>query len=175
MAAYKQTPVTLTCSESPFLAYIDEQMLSRLLYNLLSNAVLHGVGDVSVELERYEGNILFRVRSGGGGMSHLYEGRRDVEIPDGSGNILGMGLSVASAIVSQCNGTMMTTSDEKSGTTVTVSLPVLEGTDIGKFETVAPSYDYPAYLVELSDFPAYNPEYNLTKRGTEEPCATSMP
>jgi hypothetical protein len=87
----------------------------------------------------------------------------------GAGNVSGIGLSVVSAIVSQCGGTMLTTSDEKSGTTVTVSLPLAEGPDIGELETYVASCDYPVHLVELSDFPAYNAEYNLHK--TRAPLA----
>jgi signal transduction histidine kinase len=170
MAAYKQISVTLTCSEKPFHAYIDGDMVSRLLYNLLSNAVLHGEGDVAVELCREDGSILFRVRSGGGGVPHFYAGQKNVEIPDGGGNSLGLGLSVASAIVCQCGGTMMTTSDERSGTVVTVSLPVTEGTDSGTLETYSEPLSYHAHLVELADFPAYNPIYNLKQRREEEPC-----
>jgi signal transduction histidine kinase len=167
MAAYKQISVTLTCAEQTFFAYIDEQMISRLLYNLLSNAVLHGEGDVAVELEREDEHILFRVKDGGGGAPHFYGGVKNLETPDGAGNALGMGLAVAGAIVCQCGGTMMTTSDERNGTTVTVSLPKPEDKDIGELETHTVSYEYPAHLVELSDFPAYNPAYNL--RRAEQP------
>ena len=168
MAAYKQISVGLACAENPFYACIDEEMISRLIYNILSNAVLHGEGDVDVELEREKGYILFRVRSGGGGAPHFYGGRKNVSVPDGAGNIIGMGLAVSCAIVRQCGGTIMTTSDEKSGTTVTVSLPDTEGGDIGKFEAYAEPCAYPAHLVELSDFPAYNPEYNLQRQSKND-------
>ncbi|MDR0325257.1 MAG: HAMP domain-containing histidine kinase [Oscillospiraceae bacterium] len=179
MAAYKKGSVTFTCSETPFFAFIDPGMMSRLLYNLLSNAVLYGESDVTVELKREDGSILFKVRNSGGAgggdtMARLIEGRSVLEAPEGAGSILGMGLSVASAIVCQCNGTMMATSDGAGGTTVTVSLPDLPGGDEGELGIPDDPCAFPEYLVELSDFPAYHTEYNLQRR-EDNPCATSMP
>ncbi|MDR0293975.1 MAG: HAMP domain-containing histidine kinase [Oscillospiraceae bacterium] len=166
LAVYKRTPVTLDCAEEPFYAFLDPGMVSRLLYNLLSNAVLHGEGGVGVELSREDGSILFKVRNGGGEMPFIYEGRDGRETPCGAGNILGTGLSVASAIVCQCGGTMMATSDKPNGTVVTVSLPDLPGVDEGELGIPGDPCEFPRHLVELSDFPAYHTEYNL-KRKTE--------
>jgi signal transduction histidine kinase len=165
MAVYKDVGVTLAYSESPFFAFIDPAMTERLLYNLLSNAILHGEGDVSVELLREEGFILFRVRNAGGAISDMYEGEE---------RAFGTGLSVASAIVLQSGGTMMVTTGEKEGTVVTVSLPDLPGGDEGEFGLPEDPCAFPPHLVELSDFPAYHPEYN-TQRREEGPCITSMP
>ncbi|MCL1806653.1 MAG: HAMP domain-containing histidine kinase [Oscillospiraceae bacterium] len=163
MAAYKNTLVMFESSETPFYAFIDPDMTSRLLYNLLSNAVLHGEGDVRAELKREDGCLLFTVRNTGGEAPNLYESQP-----------LGTGLSVASAIVCQCGGTMMTTFDPSGGTVVTVSLPDRPGGDEGEPSLSAGTCSFPSRLVEFSDFPAYNPDYNLQRRG-QDPCATSMP
>jgi signal transduction histidine kinase len=178
LAGYKSVNVILSCSETPFYAFADPEMLSRLLYNLLSNAVLHGEGDVAVELKREDDSILFTVRNGGAdreeALFRLYEGRSGYETPAGSPAPIGMGRSVSSAIVRQCGGTMMITSDKAGETVVTVSLPDLPGNDEMEFGIPNDACAFPLHLVELSDFPAYHPEYNL-KRREGDACATSMP
>jgi signal transduction histidine kinase len=163
MAAYKKIEVTLSCSEKPFFAFIDPEMAARLLYNLFSNAVLHGEGDVSAELWREDGFILIKVRNADGQESGLY----------GSGPP-GSGLAVASAIVCQCGGTMVAASDKSGGTAVTVSLPDLPGGDTMEFGIPDDPCAFPRYLIEFADFPAYNAEYNL-QRGGENRWGTSMP
>lgn len=177
LAAYKGSDILLTCSETPFFAFTDPDMVSRLLYNLLSNAVLYGTGNVAVELKREDGFILFKVRNGTdgeGALSRLHEKRSVHEAPEGSGTLLGMGLSVAAAIVRQSGGTMMFTSGKANETVVTVSLPDLPGSDEMEFGIPDDPCSFPAHLVELSDFPAYHPDYNL-KRSEINPCVTSMP
>jgi signal transduction histidine kinase len=161
MAEYKRVSVTLTCSETPFFAYVDPAMVSRILFNLLSNAVLHGEGDVSAELSREVGFLLMTVHNAGGSGSNLYDS-----------NLLGTGLSVVSAIVCQCGGTMMASSDEKNGTSVTISLPDLPGCDDMEFSLPDDPCAFPRFLVELSDFPVRDRTYNL-QRGEPEPCTTS--
>jgi signal transduction histidine kinase len=177
LAVYKQADITFSCSETPFYAFADPAMLSRLLYNLLSNAVLHGSGDVGVELTREEGFILLKVRNGTaddtGALSRLYTGRKNCETPEGTLPPLGMGLSVASAIVRQSGGTMMASSDSENETVITISLPDLPGEDEMEFGIPESPCTFPLHLVELSDFPAYNKDYNL-KRSEGEDCATSM-
>jgi signal transduction histidine kinase len=164
MAAYKKTEVTLECSETPFFAFIDPSMAERLLYNLLSNAVLHGEGDVSVKLRREDGSVIFNVRNAGGVITDIYEGQK---------NYLGTGLSVANAIVMQSGGPLMAASDKAGGTVVTVSLPDLPDGDEGELGLIEDPCAFPAHLVELSDFPAYHAEYNL-QRSEKGPCVTSM-
>ncbi|MCL2004420.1 MAG: HAMP domain-containing histidine kinase [Oscillospiraceae bacterium] len=177
LACYKNTGVSLTCSETPFLALADPDMISRLLYNLLSNAVMHGEGDVAVDLRREDDSILIKVRNGGTGgaetLSRLYEGRSAYETPEGADAPLGMGLSVASAIVRQCGGTMMITSGKIGETIVTISLPDLPLGDEMEFAAPNDPCAFPIHLVELSDFPAYHPEYNLQKRA--DPNAAVIP
>lgn len=168
MAAYKPAVISLTCSEKPFYAYVDSVKIERLLYNLLSNAVLHGEGDVSVSLERSGGSILISVRNGGApiseaALSRLYEGYREFTAPEGAEKNLGLGLPVALAIVCQSGGTLMVTSDEQSGTVVTASLPDLPHEDTGVLDTYRPVGGFPKHLIELADFPAYNRQYNVRK------------
>jgi signal transduction histidine kinase len=178
LAVYKETDIRLSCSETPFYTFADPDMISRLLYNLLSNAVLHGTGDVAVELSRENGSILFKIKNSGAGgketLSRLFDNRSVHETPEGSGPLLGMGLSVASAIVRQCNGTMMLTSDKAHEAVVTVTLPDLPGGDEMEFGIPGDPCAFPPHLVELSDFPAYHPDYNL-QRNEGESCVTSMP
>jgi two-component system sensor histidine kinase KdpD len=168
LAVYKEADISLHCPEVPFYAFIDPGMISRLFYNLLSNAVLHGNGDVSAELTREDGGIILRVRNGSADgeetLARIQRKRSVHESPEGAGSLLGMGLSVASAIVRQCGGVMMLTSDKANEMTVTVSLPDIPGTDEMEFGLPEDACAFPAYLVELSDFPAYNPNYNLQKK-----------
>jgi len=149
MVAHKPTAISFDCAETPFIANVDAANVKRLLYNLMSNAVLYGGGEVTASLTRSGGSIRLRIQNNGNDLNEI-----DPNYP-------GLGLCLALSIARQNGGTMMITSHKITGTTVTISLPDEPLGDIPLEAPIGNLGDFPQHLIELSDIPVYNKAYNL--------------
>ncbi|MDR1691777.1 MAG: HAMP domain-containing histidine kinase [Oscillospiraceae bacterium] len=180
LARYKQILFTFECAETPFYAVVDRNQIELLLYHLLSNAVLHGEGDITASLKRFDGSVVITVSNKRGAipentLATLYTGYR--EYAGAEGGKPGLGLPIALAIACQNGGTLAVSSDEKSGTSVVVSLPDLRDET---FELESPFLDEygganQKILIAMSDFPGCNEAYLKEPRGGNAACTTSMP
>ena len=108
---------------------IDAELVERVLYNLLSNALQYtpAGGEIGLTVERRDRLLLVRLRDTGEGIrpefqSSLFE-RFGVAGGDGRRGA-GLGLSIAREAVRLHNGSMTLTSDGQ-GTTVRIALPLL--------------------------------------------------
>jgi two-component system OmpR family sensor kinase len=108
----------------------DSERLSQVVTNLLTNAIQHNHpgGEVRVKVEMLEGMAVLAVSDTGSGISpedlpRVFERfyRADKSRSMG-GN--GLGLSISKAIVEAHGGTIEVTSENNSGTTFTVRLPI---------------------------------------------------
>ena len=169
LAVYKNVTIGLDCEERPLVIRLDYEKIERVLYNILSNAVLHSYdgGRVAVSIARSNGQAVISVRDFGEGISpgrlaRIYDGFKTG--PDRSGGI-GIGLPLSNEFVRMHGGTLLLESVEGAGTAVTIALPdrVDDGHD--GVDDFAADYTghYPHHLVELADFPAYNPAYTPAK------------
>ncbi|MDR1669630.1 MAG: HAMP domain-containing histidine kinase [Oscillospiraceae bacterium] len=166
LALHKEITFSLECRELPFYAVADKGQIEKLLYHLLSNAVLYGEKNVTVELKRSDGHVILTVTNTGGviegeTLAVLYTGySKFIDVKAGK---LGLGLPIALAIACQNGGTMAVTSDVKNGTSVTVSLPdLLTGEEPLEMENAFFSEDggYLKTLVAMSDFPGNSKIYS---------------
>lgn len=182
LARYKPMSFRFECSEKPFMASVDPGQMERLIYHLLSNAVLYGKGEIVAELKRADGNVIISVKNKNGIISEdtlsvLYVGYK--EYVNTKASNLGLGLPIALAIACQNGGTLVVSSDENNGTEVTVSLPDHDTDDEAiELENLLTSRfgGYIKSLIAMSDFPGYNAAYNRVneKDGTKS-CTTSLP
>jgi signal transduction histidine kinase len=122
--------ITLTGAATPVTVAGDEVLLTRLVANLVQNAIRHNHrgGHVQVELSPDTG---LTVRNTGprvppDQVDGLFEPFRRLR-PDrtGSDDGAGLGLSIVSAITHAHNGTVHATANPDGGLTITVALPAL--------------------------------------------------
>lgn len=109
--------------------YWDENLISQVMINLISNAVKYSRegGNVRVELFRRDDSVFFIVRDDGIGMSEQVKARIFERYFQGDsshkteGN--GLGLAIVSKIVFMCGGKITTDSVPEKGSVFTVELP----------------------------------------------------
>lgn len=128
---FPDTPFQLDLPEEPLVLRYDEIRIRQVLDNLLSNAVKYSddINDtIEVTVINRESAVLIVVRDEGIGMtkdelSQIYQKffRAQTEKSDAGG--LGLGMAIVKNIIDSHNGTIDIVSQEKIGTTVTVTLP----------------------------------------------------
>lgn len=102
-------------------------VITRALVNIIRNALQASSSNLSVDVlaEADDRTVTIRVIDKGAGMSTAVLARAGEPFyttkPQGEGT--GLGLFVARSTIDQLGGTLMVTSSEGAGTTVTVSLP----------------------------------------------------
>lgn len=117
-------------------AIVDETLVSRILINLISNAVKYspGGGEINLRLDRHEDWIVLSVRDEGIGISphalpHIFEPfYRSDEASVASGS--GLGLSIVKECVRRHGGRITVESALGQGTRFLVELPVLQQVQI---------------------------------------------
>ncbi|MBI3581539.1 MAG: PAS domain S-box protein [Nitrospinae bacterium] len=112
----------------------DAKKMGRVLEHLVENAIKYsGRGDIRVTAGKENGNVVFRVRDEGMGISHderdkIFETFRQL---DGSSTRaqggLGLGLSLARKLTSVMGGSLGMTSEVGKGSEFTVSIPYESG------------------------------------------------
>lgn len=156
--------VSLTLPEEPLILEGDGQMLERVLYNLLANALLHRAGEepIRCELDADGGRARLCVSGGEsipgsvmGTLFHGYAQQRELSAPSGMG--LSLGLPLSRFIIERHQGVLLPASGPE-GTSVVLSLPLSAGEpedeDDSSFASdISYTGGFPAGLVELSSHP----------------------
>jgi len=125
----KQHPLVYTNIAHVDVAPVDEILVSRILLNLLSNAMKYSPdgSEIKLELDRQEDQVILRVIDQGIGIDEhdlprIFEPffrARDARSRHGSG----LGLSIVKDCVERHQGTIKVESEVGRGTTFTVELP----------------------------------------------------
>ncbi|MDQ2731464.1 MAG: cell wall metabolism sensor histidine kinase WalK, partial [Armatimonadota bacterium] len=106
--------------------YADAAQVTRVLVNLLNNAVRHtSEGLVRVGAQERDGDVLFTVRDTGVGMSAEYLPRifeRFVQVPGATGGGAGLGLSIAQTIIKAHGSEITVESAQGEGSAFSFSL-----------------------------------------------------
>lgn len=119
---------TLTISEpNPVTANIDPARIGQVWANLIDNAIKYGATAVSIDLRQRENQGVVRISDNGRGISptelpriwdRLYRGDRSRSQPG-----LGLGLTLARAIINAHGGSVTVNSELNKGTIFTITLP----------------------------------------------------
>lgn len=110
----------------------DEELIKRMILNLLDNAVKYTPegGEISLALEKHNGSAEIVVRDTGIGLSHTDQQRvfdRFYRVDKARSRALGgagLGLSIVRSIVEAHGGNITVDSTPRHGSTFTVSLPL---------------------------------------------------
>ena len=129
--------VVVLGAEQPLLVAGDRGRLAQVVHNLLTNAVKYspGGGRIELRLEQVGAHACLQVRDEGIGIPaaavpHLFQ--RFYRAANGAAtatNGLGIGLYVVKEIVTRHGGAIAVDSHEGHGSTFTVCLPVLHGSE----------------------------------------------
>jgi two-component system OmpR family sensor kinase len=127
-AAHPDRAVTLRAQPASVVLG-DPDQLRQVLANLVTNAAVHTGGDIHVEVERADGQVLAVVADDGPGLTapqaaHAFDrfwraDRARTRVKGGSG----LGLSIVDTLVSAHGGTIDFDTSPSAGTTVTVRIP----------------------------------------------------
>jgi signal transduction histidine kinase len=128
------------------MADVDTHRLSQVIFNLLTNARKYSspTAPITVLLQKRGAEITIHVQDQGVGieseaLQHIYEQFYRVpgiEVQSGSGSGLGLGLYISHAIVEQHGGRMEVQSTPGQGSTFSVILTAVPGTDETEPEAV---------------------------------------
>jgi len=163
----------LRCAEAHHLCAVQEYYLSRLMWNLLSNAMKFtpAGGEVTLGMDLRGDQVLLSVTDTGCGiaaeqMDRIYEGFLHPEYKAAPPHGLGLGLPLCRAIAEGHGGRLLLTSREGEGTVATVSLPDKISSTM-TFSAPAFSYTggFQPVMVELSDALPYEA---FTERNLDE-------
>ncbi len=129
--AYPTRPLDLEC-HGTLTGEWDAGRLRQVLSNLLSNAVQHGTGPISLAARQADNDVLLTVRNGGAPIpakaiptlfDPLTRAWSAKALNDRRVGSLGLGLHIAREVVVTHGGTIAVESSEKDGTVFTVRLP----------------------------------------------------
>ncbi len=132
LARQKELPIRLIDRAGPeTVVWTDRKKLWRILVNLLSNAVRFTErGEVVLELDTEEDQIIFRVRDTGIGipaadLPHIFDEFHQVRNRHRqTGTGTGLGLAITRRLVELLGGTISVSSVPEEGTTFAVRLPL---------------------------------------------------
>lgn len=120
----------ITVQESgPVVALVDANRIGQVWANLVDNAIKYGASEVLITLEQDRDQAVVSIRDNGMGISEteidqiwtrLFRGDRSRSQPG-----LGLGLTLASAIVKAHSGSIEVHSELNRGTTFTIKLPAI--------------------------------------------------
>lgn len=163
----------LRCAEAHHVCAVERHYLSRLMWNLLSNAMKFtpAGGEVVLSLDVRGGQVLLAVSDNGCGiraeeMDRVFEGFLHPDRRTAPPHGMGLGLPLCRRIAEGHGGRFLLTSRQGEGTVATVSLPdVRARTD----RLSAPRFSYTGgfqpVMVELSDALPY---HVYTERNLDE-------
>lgn len=173
-AGQKQLTLNVHCGADQLVIAGEESWLERMLFNLLSNAVLYSRpgGQIDITLSTQEKFVMLRVTDTGDGMDGAALMNAFGEYRCYSGQLpkqhkgMGLGLALVQAIARMHGGTVLIESRLGAGTTVSVSLPLRRvyedpvlsdcGVDYtGEFRHASVEFS----CLPLSEAPKYRDEY----------------
>ncbi len=126
--------IKLHYSEPEMLPFVygDKNRLRQVFINIIDNAIKYSKENGSITIKAFEsgGNIVVSVADDGVGISEqdLPKIKTKFYKANHSKRGSGIGLAVADEIIAMHGGTLELTSKENVGTTVTITLPVSDGT-----------------------------------------------
>jgi signal transduction histidine kinase len=111
--------------------YVDHEMWEKIVFNLLSNAFKFTLdGSITVKLTSSGKQVILEIADTGAGipekeLPHMFERFHRVEnVPGRTHEGTGIGLSLVKELVSLHHGTVSVRSQEKKGTTFTITIPI---------------------------------------------------
>jgi two-component system OmpR family sensor kinase len=119
---------TIACASPPDVTVIgDQDALKQVLLSLLDNALKHTTGPITVTAAVTDGNAAISVHDSGPGIDpevlpHIFERFYRGEAARSRPGI-GLGLSIAKALIEAQNGTISVESQIEEGSVITVTLP----------------------------------------------------
>ena len=126
--------ITLIASDSPIMVHGDELQLEQVISNLLGNAIKYSPsgGAITIEISRNNDHAQLLVKDSGigipadalHGLFKRFARVRTSQTQNISG--LGLGLYIVKEIITRHGGTITVTSEEGTGSTFTVLLPLNE-------------------------------------------------
>jgi NtrC-family two-component system sensor histidine kinase KinB len=127
-AGAKNITLAAEGSGEPLAVLTDRAQMSRVLMNLLNNAVRHTPegGRITAAASLQDGRVAFRVEDTGAGIPEEHLPRifeRFVQVPGATRGGVGLGLSIARTIVKAHGGTIVAESQVGRGSVFTVTLP----------------------------------------------------
>lgn len=132
---YRNQNITLVqhLPQQPLVASLDKDKISRVVYNLVGNAFKYtpAGGQVTIQLEQVEDNIVLSVSDDGYGMSEEQVNKlfqpyyRTKEARESAVSGSGLGLYIVKMLVSAHKGRVEAASALQKGTTFTIYLPIL--------------------------------------------------
>ncbi len=153
-------PVLFTSQRQQLVTMTDVDLLTRMLLNLLSNALKAAPEDASVTLtlDVREAQAVLTVRDPGPGLpadvlAEVFSPCARTLRLDTPGQGLGLGLPLARAVALRHGGSLLLECPKDGGTVVTVSLPIRreQGPFLADSRLDEPYGDFSRILVELSD------------------------
>ena len=135
--------------ESTLHVQANEQLLHRLLYNLISNALSAG-GDLRLRLRKGPEAALLTLSDTGKGISPARLQSLFSLEQDGTGEGFALGMALCRRFVQLYGGQLMVAPTEQ-GTTVSLSLPLYRGGSTLRDSRRRPEPGYDLLLTELSD------------------------
>ena len=124
----------LDCTQPAIALQLDTGRMTRVLNNLIDNAIRHTPqdGTITLQVRHNTTHVTFTVIDSGDGIApddipHIFERFYRGARPQGDGT--GLGLAIAKAIVEAHHGTIQLHSALQHGTTITVTLPRTAITD----------------------------------------------
>ena len=114
--------------EKPFNVMAPPDLLTRVLFNIINNAIVHGENSFSVSSELNEGNVVMKFSNGSSSVSPAELGsifdRFYTTDKSRSRKTTGLGLSIAHNLVIRMNGKISASLDDDNLFTITVVLPM---------------------------------------------------
>jgi signal transduction histidine kinase len=131
IADNKQQTLEFICRDNTCTVWVDADLLEQIATNLLTNAVKYTPegGKIEFKLVLKDEKLVFQIKDTGIGISLLEQQRifepfyRGSNIGDKSGMGLGLGLTIVKNLVHLHDGEIHVESQEKIGTTFTVTIP----------------------------------------------------
>ncbi len=163
LLSHKQITLDYRLPEAPVFAAVNEDLLRRAIYNLLSNAAKFDGRHITVSCRRKHERFYIQIADNGSGIRHAQAGNlfcrytREPGLEDYR-NGLGIGLSLVRTVVSAHGGTVLVESNPPAGSKVTISLSLKQS---GATELRSPILTPDFYggqdqaLIELSDILPY--------------------
>ncbi len=127
----KEISINYQSEESEYLIYTDEGFLTRILDNLISNAIKFSPfkSTVEVSFKASDENVTISIMDQGPGMTsddleHVFERFKRLSAkPTGGENSTGLGLSIVKTLVDKLQGSVHIDTEVDKGTTFQVILP----------------------------------------------------
>jgi nitrogen fixation/metabolism regulation signal transduction histidine kinase len=126
----ENTTITFVSNIDEVFLMADKDQLIRVFNNLIKNAIQaipsDRSGQVNIEIEKNEQDLVVSIRDNGSGIDEGERGKIFVPYFTTKSTGTGLGLAMVKQIVENHNGTIDFTSEKGVGTTFTLTLPIIK-------------------------------------------------